>query len=43
MTFISNKESRTQKLVMLCIAPTTSKNIPASPAGIIISEDSYAN
>ena len=23
--------------------PTTSKNIPASPAGIMTSEDSYAN
>ena len=37
---ISNKESRTQELGML---PTTSKNIPASPAGIITSEVSYAN
>ena len=37
---ISSKESRTQELDML---PTTSKNIPASPAGIITSEDFYAN
>ena len=42
-TLISNKESRTQELDMLCIVPTTSKNIPASPAGIITSEDSYRN
>ena len=42
-TLISHKESRTQELGMLCIVPTTSKNIPASPAGIITSEDSYAN
>ena len=28
---------------MLCIVPTTSKNIPASPAEIIISENYYAN
>ena len=34
-TLISNKESRTQELDMLCFVPTRSKNIPASPAGII--------
>ena len=42
-TLISNKESWTQELDILCIVPTTSKNIPASPAGMITSEDSYAN
>ena len=40
---ISNKESRTQELDMLCIIPTTSKNISASSAVTITSEDSYAN
>ena len=39
-TLISNKETRTEELDMLS---TTSKNIPASPAGIITSEDFYAN
>ena len=39
-TLISNKETRTEELDMLT---TTSKNIPASPAGIITSEDFYAN
>ena len=42
-TLISNKESKTQELDMLCIVPTTSKNIPASPERTIISKASYAN
>ena len=34
-TLISNKESKTQELDMLCIVTTTSENIPASSAGTI--------
>ena len=41
-TLISNKKSRTQELDTICIVPTASKNILASPSGIITSEDSYA-